>query len=141
MHDYFLGRANCEQFLRYYFTIPVEANNPIISKGYEHLDPNHDLIFNNEDNKDRDGNIVPRKEYPIIPIFKEKSDDPYLPEKATKDNWPVIDEKEVNRFKKPMRKRFGKIIMLLAGLKGFGRILLWIGNTINMKDWKLFKSK
>ncbi len=38
-HDFFLGRANCERFLREYFTVPVHAEtleplNPIFKAGY-----------------------------------------------------------------------------------------------------------
>lgn len=155
MHDYFLGRANCEQFLRYYFTIPVEKNNPIISKGYAHLDSNNPFIFHNSDNKNPDGSPNPRYEYPIIPIFKIKADKPYLPEYGNGNTWPTTEEKAVDRFQKPMKVRFGKIIMILANMKGFGRLLLWIGNQIllrkmaskkflnlikkDMKEWGLLK--
>lgn len=37
IHDYFLGRANCEKFLRDYFTVPADTTNPIFKNGYKDI--------------------------------------------------------------------------------------------------------
>ncbi|KGO93215.1 hypothetical protein Q766_07870 [Flavobacterium subsaxonicum WB 4.1-42 = DSM 21790] len=37
-HDYFLGRRNCQYFLKKHFTAPQSAGNPILKFGYEGVD-------------------------------------------------------------------------------------------------------
>ncbi|HEY5509409.1 MAG TPA: patatin-like phospholipase family protein [Prolixibacteraceae bacterium] len=37
VHDYMLGRRNCQRFLQEYFCVPAEAGNPVIECGYGHL--------------------------------------------------------------------------------------------------------
>ncbi|MEZ4938975.1 MAG: patatin-like phospholipase family protein [Crocinitomicaceae bacterium] len=144
LHDYFLGRANCERFLRQYFTIPIEAENPIINKGYEHLPTDAFVVTNNSSG---------RKEYPIIPLFDEQ-DDLYLPDFDGQD-WPQKNLSEIHRFRRPLKKRFGKIIMNIMKLKWYVKGLLWIGNHLvlkkmaskkfieimekEMKDWDLIR--
>lgn len=40
IHDYLLGRRNCQRFIQYYFCVPAEVNNPIIEYGYGNLSEN-----------------------------------------------------------------------------------------------------
>jgi hypothetical protein len=37
IHDYMLGRRNCQRFLQQYLCVPISANNPIIQFGYGEL--------------------------------------------------------------------------------------------------------
>jgi len=41
VHDYMLGRRNCQRFIRQYFCVPESAENPIISYGYANLKKDH----------------------------------------------------------------------------------------------------
>ncbi len=149
LHDYFLGRANCEKFLRQYFTIPVEDQNPIIQKGYAHLKDDSDFVVTNNSTKKG------RKEYPIIPLFKEEGD-LYLPP-FKNGSWPSIYSKEVDRFKPKLKKRFAKIILNIGKFKPQTKAALWIGTHLilknmaakkfldlikkDMEDWKLLEKK
>ncbi len=37
MHDFLLGRRNAQRFIQRYFSVPANANNPIIENGYENI--------------------------------------------------------------------------------------------------------
>ncbi len=37
IHDFFLGRANCERFLREHFTLPEDHSNEIFKEGYARM--------------------------------------------------------------------------------------------------------
>ena len=120
IHDYFLGRFNCETFLRNYFTIPAEAveNNEIFKKGYEGVD------------KERfkgNGNT-----YQIIPIFSQQPAGHYfpIPTFSNGSNWPVIEDKQVEQLRGKVQKRVQVLLLNAADLKGFNKLLLWIGGRI-----------
>lgn len=147
LHDYFLGRANCEKFLRQHFTIPVADSNSIINGGYEHLKESNAFLVKNK----RDG----REEYPIIPLFFDEKA-MYMPD-FNGSSWPKMKEKDVNKFKKPLRRRFSKIIMNLMEMGFVGKAFLWIGTHVvlknmatkkflavikkDMEDWDLLKKE
>jgi hypothetical protein len=38
IHDYMLGRRNCQRFIQQYFCVPISEGNPIIKFGYGNLD-------------------------------------------------------------------------------------------------------
>lgn len=141
VHDYFLGRANCEQFLREYFTVPVDTTNPIFANGYKNVADKSRFL-----NKDGD-------RMQIIPLFKTKTDDPYMPVFQSGSNWPKREEKEIDRYNGAIKQRIGKIIMNIGDLNWFNQFLIWIGNRVilrrkltkatmkvikkEMKEWEL----
>ncbi|MDX1641197.1 MAG: patatin-like phospholipase family protein [Balneolaceae bacterium] len=90
IHDFFLGRANCERFLRYHFTVPADENNPVLDKGYEGL---------------KDDFMTDDKRLPIIPLFSSEGEKPYMPTFQSGRDWPVRKEEDIDRFKKPLKKR------------------------------------
>lgn len=142
VHDFFLGRANCEQFLREHFTIPKEANNPIITEGYKDVE---DL----EKYTSKNGKLQ------IIPVFKNREDKEYIPEFSKGEYWPRIEASEIEKYKYLIKKRIGKITMNLVKLRMRDYLLLWVGNRAfirrrgakvmmewikkEMKDWDLLK--
>jgi hypothetical protein len=72
IHDYFLGRANCERFLRYYFTVPADTKNDIFLKGYKNV-------------TDKKRFTVKENELQIIPIFQDENQNGiYMPKFSTK---------------------------------------------------------
>lgn len=113
IHDFFLGRANCERFLRYHFSVPIEEKNPVLEKGYEGLKDKF-KTWNNR--------------LPIIPLFTEEAKKPYMPSFQSGKDWPVRKEKEIDRFKKPIKKRvkavrksiFDDSFIVNAGMGMFG---------------------
>lgn len=120
VHDYFLGRFNCEMFLRNYFTIPAEAlkNNEIFKNGYAGVDKE---LFKGKSNT-----------YQIIPIFKPQPAEHYFPMPVFSggSNWPTINEKQVQRYKGKVKKRVQAFFMNTADLNPFNKFLLWIGTRI-----------
>ncbi|WP_136668942.1 patatin-like phospholipase family protein [Flavobacterium sp. H122] len=122
VHDYFLGRANCEMFLREHFTVPFDTKNPIIKKGYENI--NLDNFITGED----------EKFLPIIPIFTPKQEKMYMPQFSNNKNYPTISLSYVNELRKNIKKRSQFIIMKLAGDNFFQRTLLWIGAKVVLNN-------
>lgn len=116
VHDYFLGRFNCEMFLRNYFTIPFEAldKNEIFRQGYAGV--NKDLY------KSKDGSLQ------IIPIFSPSRDGYFpIPVFSSGSTWPVIEDAAIERFRSMIKARVQAII--LNSLKA-NKILLWLGAKI-----------
>lgn len=120
VHDYFLGRFNCEMFLRNYFTISKDAleQNHIFKNGYEGV--------NKEDFKGSDGS------YQIIPIFSPKPADGYfpIPTFSGGSNWPVVKEEQIDAFQPLVRKRVQSLIMNAIKLNNINKFLLFIGSKV-----------
>lgn len=114
IHDYFLGRANCEIFLRDYFTVPADTINPIFVDGYKNIDTTK---FQSK----VDGGVQ------IIPIFTERSSEMYMPNFSSKTNWPVISENAIDDFRKPIKKRVGTILMNITQYSKLEKFLIRIG--------------
>ncbi len=120
IHDFFLGRANCEWFLRHHFTVPADTENPIFKEGYANV--NMDVY-----KSDKNGRL------PIIPIFTKAANQMYMPTFASGNNWPSKNEKEITRFKPQIKHRVGKIIMNISKYSWSQRILIGIGNRIILR--------
>ncbi|HEX8561770.1 MAG TPA: patatin-like phospholipase family protein [Flavobacterium sp.] len=119
IHDYYLGRYNCEIFLRDYFTVPVEAltKNPIFRDGYS--------TVTQLDHYCSKGTRELR--YQIIPIFTPHPPQGTfpMPKFSGGTTWPVLSEKTIDNFEKPVRRRVEKVILNVASLnKGTGLLLL-----------------
>ncbi len=120
IHDFFLGRANCEWFLRHHFTVPADTKNPIFKDGYEGVN-----LENYKSSKN--GRL------PIIPLFTKAANQMYMPTFASGNNWPSKKEKEITRFKPKIKHRVGKIIMNISKYSWSQRILIGIGNRIILR--------
>jgi len=147
IHDYYLGRYNCEIFLRDYFTIPASAieRNPIFKQGYQNV-PDIEQFASLKTKPSEE------KRYQIIPIFT-KREGFKIPVFSSGLNWPMTKEKDIVRFGKPIRKRVEKILMNLMELNGINRPLMYIGAKVvinklatkkisgiiknSLRDWKL----
>ena len=114
IHDYFLGRANCEIFLRDYFTVPADTINPIFVDGYKNIDTTK---FQSK----VDGGLQ------IIPIFTERSSEMYMPNFSSQTNWPVISENAIDDFRKPIKIRVGTILMNITQYSKLEKFLIRIG--------------
>lgn len=125
VHDFFLGRANCEHFLREYFTVDINTTNPIFKKGYKNVDPTKHLSTNGKRQ--------------IIPIFTPKKEKMYMPEFENGDIWPKRKEADVDRFKRDLKRRCGKIIMNLSDYNWGTRFFLGIVNRLILRG-KLAKT-
>ncbi len=121
MHDFFLGRANCEKFLRDHFTVKKDAGNPIFDQGYSMLSEQSKKLFTSE----TDGGLQ------IIPIFTKKTATPYFPVwKDSSSSWPKIKWEEVEVYRPKVKERIRKLILNLANLNSKDHLLLWAGSKI-----------
>lgn len=125
-HDYYLGRFNCEIFLRDYFTIPKEdiARNPIFAEGYKGIDlaPYQSL-------KDP-------TQIQIIPIFTKRREGDYkfpMPNFTSGTNWPTIKEGDIDRFSGAIRDRVQKLILNIASWNWIVKALLFFGSQFVLK--------
>lgn len=107
IHDFFLGRANCERFLREHFTLPEGCENPIFIDGYQNVsNPDH---FKNS-----------KGELQIIPIFThEKNDGMYMPDFGNGKNWPSVPKGHFDSYGNAVKKRATLIIKTLTANSGF----------------------
>lgn len=107
IHDYFLGRANCERFLREHFTLPNGCENPIFVDGYQ-----------NVSNPERFRNA--KGELQIIPIFThEKNDGMYMPDFGNGKTWPSVPKGHFDVYGSALKKRAKLIIKTLTADSGF----------------------
>jgi hypothetical protein len=141
IHDFFLGRGNCERFLREHFTVAADSINPIFKDGYNGVNPQ---LF-----KARDG----RRQ--IIPIFHPEGEKIYMPGFKHHEDWPIRKTKEIDAYRSYVKDRVGKIIMNLSDYSKRDRFLIKIGNKIvlekaianrfmdtikeSMAEWKLLQ--
>lgn len=136
IHDYYLGRYNCEIFLRDYFTIP-EA---VISDKQEFSTTDKNGIFyegyKNTTNKSKFESRVKKGHYQIIPIFTEAPAENTLkmPVFSCGENWPRQSETEIDRFKKPLKKRVEKLLLNTANLPPAFRLFIQIGAKLAINN-------
>jgi hypothetical protein len=141
VHDYYLGRYNCEVFLRDYFTVPESAlnRNEIFKDGYKDS--------NKSDYMSGATKTGEEKQYQIIPIFTLRPAPHTLkmPVFSCGENWPRLTEKDIDRFKDPLKKRIEKLIINAAELSKFQKLLmyggtrLWLNNSLANKSLSLIK--
>ena len=116
IHDFYLGRYNCEMFLRNYFTIPAKdlASHPIFNEGYKGIDK-ADFKSYHED------------AYQIIPIFSRIDKSYYpMPAFSSGNQWPSIDSKMVKQFEPAIKKRVEAILLYAFPVAGFWGFILRI---------------
>jgi len=126
MHDYFLGRFNCEMFLRDYFTVSEAAltNNPIFRDGYAGI------------KKEAFASTRKKGHYQIIPIFTPHPQPNVLPMPtfSSGTNWPVIREAQIEAFEPAVRKRVQALLFNAVKLKGLQKPLLWVGAKVVLNN-------
>lgn len=117
IHDFFLGRANCEKFLMDHFTVPKDTQNPIFISGYDGI--NIEKFISKTD-----GGLQ------IIPIFTERKPEPYMPIFGNGKKYPTIDENTIWSYRKKMKNRIEKIILNFSDNTPLQKALLWIGARV-----------
>lgn len=120
IHDYFLGRANCEKFLMDHFTIPRNTTNPIFTSGYSGVEEASLAKFISRS----DGGLQ------IIPIFAERKKEAYMPVFENGKIYPGIKELQIRDYRKKMKKRVEKIILNISDSSKLDQFLLWIGAKV-----------
>jgi hypothetical protein len=116
VHDFFLGRANCEHFLREHFTVDADTSNPIFKNGYS--------------NVAADKFVSSSGKRQIIPIFTPRANKMYMPVFENGNIWPTRKDKDIKRFRPGLRRRAGKVILNISDFGWGTRLLLGIGNQL-----------
>ncbi|MBL0127237.1 MAG: patatin-like phospholipase family protein [Flavobacteriales bacterium] len=124
VHDYFLGRANCEKFLRDQFTIRLHEGgviaNPILKAGYEGI-PLTDFLSRTD--KEPGG-------VQIIPLFTKQAEHMPLPKFRSGHNWPMRTEADIDRFRSLLKDRADAIVSDQVNTNWWQGGLLWIGRKV-----------
>lgn len=102
IHDYMLGRRNCQRFLQNYFCVPESANNPIIRKGYSHLKADELNLIRHRN----------QASLPIIPDIRIADNNKSLlrPRMEEEFPYPCIKVKYLLELEKKVQERFHCIL-------------------------------
>lgn len=112
-HDFFLGRRNCQLFLRRYFAVPTDTQNPIFKEGYSSPEARERFLIERGDNKF----------LPLIPDPGYVRGDLSANAEPLYD-WPKYDQKRFNDLQKPMKKRLKKLLTHIAEMGWLMKTLL-----------------
>jgi len=133
VHDFFLGRTNCERFLRHHFTVSADTTHPHFAKGYA-----------NVVNKERFKSPTD-KSLQIIPLFTEEKKEMPLPQFSNGTNWPALPEQEIDRFRGALKKRMQGLLLNWDHYRWDTKFLLWAGAKLvlnrKLADMALAKIK
>ena len=102
IHDYLLGRRNCQRFIREFLCVPVSANNPIICYGYgDHSDDTSRLLFLNKN-----------KSLPVIPDIRISPDQKslILPSEEKEFPYPSIGFDYLTGLEGKVQFRLGMVM-------------------------------
>lgn len=119
VHDFYLGRANCEKFLRDHFTVPADTSNPIFKEGYSEVADTAPYT-----------SALKQDMLQIIPVYTKKYDHLPMPVFSGGINWPVIRVEKIDHFRDKINKRIHAVIMNIAKLSFTHRALLWLGAKV-----------
>ncbi|MFC3415167.1 patatin-like phospholipase family protein [Algoriphagus hitonicola] len=122
IHDFFLGRANCEKFLRDHFTVPLDEKNPIFERGYAEISAELKPHFMSTTDK--------KPGVQIIPLFSERKTQPEMPYWENEEQWPTLSIHELERYRPLLKKRIEQVILKSVSLNRLDYIKLWAGAKI-----------
>jgi len=112
IHDFLLGRRNCQRFIREFLCVPVSANNPVIKYGYQDLTAEACQFF-------LSGN---KKSLPILPDIRLSPDLKTIirPPEELEFPYPAVDIDELIKLEKKVQVRLGVLLdhISLSDLKG-----------------------
>lgn len=102
VHDFMLGRRNCQRFIQQYFCVPESAKNEIIEAGYGNLDPSFVSFF--------EADIA--KNLPIIPDLRISGDQSQIvkPEAENEFLYPSVSLKYLLSLEAKMQDRFDAVL-------------------------------
>jgi predicted acylesterase/phospholipase RssA len=124
IHDFFLGRANCEKFLRDHFTVPEGSTNAV-SAGYESLSPGQREAYYAH---------LPSgaRSLPIIPVLTPRAPK-YIPVFASGHDWPVQQKDAIERYRGKIKTRVESLILNLGNYNAFTWLALFAGSRIILR--------
>jgi hypothetical protein len=109
IHDFMLGRRNCQKFIRKYFCVPESAENPVISYGYANLKKEHLSLMRHANTH----------HLPIIPDIRVADNNVTLLRPRTEEEFPYpsVGLKSLLDLEKKVQKRFYFIANILEDSK------------------------
>ena len=130
VHDFMLGRRNCQRFIQCYFSVPESAKNPIIQHGYGDLDKDSLQFF------------MPEKTdlLPIIPDIRISDDQTQIIKPALEDEfrYPSISLKYLIGLEDKLQARVETVINNITKGNvpgGAGKSVNPIIQRIRRKSW------
>lgn len=115
IHDFFLGRRNCQRFLQESFTVPANTSNEIFRNGFSHVPPDR---FRSSDGH-----------YQIIPVLDHEEQ-----KFPTGYDWPVIDLKKIDQLRPGIKTRLEKVAFsLMKEVSTINRFLAIIGSRVLLR--------
>lgn len=130
IHDYMLGRRNCQRFLQQYLSVPISANNPIIKYGYDNFskDELQFLAGKNAQN------------LPIIPDIRINTGNSALviPEVEEEFPYPFIGLKYLVELEKKVQSRFGLVFDNITNSYNPGSVAHTVNSMVQQvrkKSW------
>ncbi len=129
IHDYLLGRRNCQRFIREFLCVPVTANNPVICYGYgdQREDNSLSLFLNNH------GWL------PVIPDIRISPDQKslILPLEEKEFPYPSIQLKYLVNLEKKVQIRVGAILdnLSISTDPEISRPVLLSARKIGRQSW------
>lgn len=130
VHDFMLGRRNCQRFLQQYFCVPIAGKNPIIEAGYGKLDSAFKTFFQTEKFEN----------LPIIPDLRISSDQSQIvkPDIEGEFSYPSISLKYILSLETKMQDRFEAVLKNARNGKDPGSTAVTKSQTverIRKKSW------
>lgn len=123
VHDYFLGRYNCQVFLQQYFTIPAAALsiNPIFKEGYAGVKDLSPFTA-------KDGGIQ------IIPVGNQPLAMPDINFSKGNKKWPEQNWDDIRQYYGALEQRIGKLILNVTAYKPVAKFFLRIGTYVILRS-------
>lgn len=130
VHDFMLGRRNCQRFIQQYFYVPDNAKNPIVEFGYSTIKDSFNAVIQS--------NGV--KGWPIIPDIRVSEDEKsvYYPADEGEFAYPDIDLNFLLSLEGKMKDRLNVVLNNITNGKDPGEVIKpkdSIVEKVRRKSW------
>lgn len=115
IHDFMLGRRNCQRFIQQYFCVPIAADNPIIQYGYGDLTRDETAFLMAENHRS----------LPLIPDirFNQEHTSIVRPLIEEEFSYPSVRLNYLTELEKKVRSRIGMVMDNLSNSNNPGRYI------------------
>lgn len=115
IHDFFLGRRNCQRFLQESFTVPADTTNEIFRNGFRNVPPDR---FRNS-----------KGHLQIIPVLDNEEQ-----KFPTMYDWPSFDLNKIDALRPAIKTRLEKVAFsLMNEVSRFNKLLAIIGSRVLLR--------
>jgi hypothetical protein len=115
IHDFFLGRRNCQRFLQESFTVPADTTNEIFRDGFMNVPSDR---FRNS-----------KGHFQIIPVLDNEEQ-----KFPTGYDWPSIDLKKIDSLRPALKTRLEKVAFsLMKEVSSLNKFLAIVGSRVLLR--------